>query len=142
MPHDITEGEREPGHAREAFYLCCCSRDSPPTRRAYLVMNPYAANFQVPVPSPAPTTTRTAATAVGLADEGNGEDQEAAWAEDPSQRGDGAGGYWDEHGQHHPGYGGDYDPAVYHPDGYDPTYHHQVGGQSVIAFPHQHSRRP
>lgn len=91
-------------------------------------MNPYAANFQVPAPSPAAlatatgtTTSGTAAAVVGLADEGN--DHEAAWAEGPSQNGDGAGGYWDEHGQHHPGYGGDDDPAVYHPDGYDPTYH-------------------
>lgn len=63
----------------------------------------------------------------GLGGEAAGDQgPEAAWAEDPSHNGDGAGGYWDEHGQHHPGYGGEYDPGVYHPDGYDPAYH-QVG---------------
>ena len=86
-------------------------------------MNPYAANFQVPVVPTA--TTGAAVVGPGLEGEVNDQGQEAAaWAaEDPSQNVDGAGGYWDEHGQHHPGYGGEYDPAVYHPDGYDPAYH-------------------
>lgn len=85
-------------------------------------MNPYAANFQVPVPNAAPTATVTGAAAVvGLegGEHSNDQEQAAAWAEDPSQSIDGAGGYWDEHGHHHPGY----DSAVYHPDGYDPAYH-------------------
>lgn len=106
-------------------------------------MNPYAANFQVPVPSAAPTATgTTAVVGVGQGLGGGGEasdqgGQEAgSWAEDPSQNDDGAGGYWDEHGQHHPGYGGEYDPAagVYHPDGYDPAYH-QVGGANSAVGP-------
>lgn len=98
-------------------------------------MNPYAANFQVPVPSTAPTATAitaAAAAVVGLEGEANDQGQDAAWAEDPNQNGDGSGGYWDEHGQHHPGYGVDYDPAVYHPDGgHDPAYH-QVCLESVV----------
>jgi len=73
-------------------------------------MNPYAANFQVPVSATAPAG-------------GDGEQDSAAWAEDPDQGVDGAGGYWDENGQHHPGYDGSYDPAGYHPDGYEPVYH-------------------
>lgn len=101
-------------------------------------MNPYAANFQVPVPNPAATATATGLAAegapaaaaaggdddVGLMDE-EGEGQEAVWVDDPDQHGDGTGGYWDEHGQHHPGYAGEYDPtaAVYHPDGYGARYH-------------------
>eukprot|EP00752_Nemacystus_decipiens_P004347 g3971.t1 len=85
-------------------------------------MNPYAANFQVPVVPTATTTGPTAVVSPGLDGEANDHGQEAAWAEDPGQNADGAGGYWDEHGQHHPGYGGEYDPAVYHPDGYEPAY--------------------
>lgn len=83
-------------------------------------MNPYAANFQVPV-VPAGTAGTTTVVGPGQDGEANDQSQEAAWAEDPSQSADGAGGYWDENGQHHPGYGGEYDPAAYHPDGY-----HQV----------------
>lgn len=94
-------------------------------------MNPYAPNFQVPATA---VTATPAASDVGLMDEGGGEGEagpaaaEAAWAgaDVSDQNGDGAGGYWDKHGQHHPGYGGEYDPAAYHPDGYDPAYHHQV----------------
>ena len=90
-------------------------------------MNPYAANFQVPAAAPVAAPVAAAAAAGGAAGlPGDGSEQDAAWAEDPGQSvdGGGGGGYWDEHGQHHPGYDGSYDPAAaYHPDGYDPVYH-------------------
>ncbi|CAN0447047.1 unnamed protein product, partial [Ectocarpus sp. 8 AP-2014] len=84
-------------------------------------MNPYAANFQVGAAAESSSSRSTAVAAgnVGLASEG----EEAGWGVDEAdQNGDGAGGYWDEHGQHHPGYSGEYDPAAaaYHPEaGYD-----------------------
>lgn len=108
-------------------------------------MNPYAANFQVPVPSSAATATATgiAAAAQGPTttepmDEGGAEGQEASWVDDTDQHGGGAGGYWDEHGQHqhhHPGYAGEYDPTagVYHPDGYGGARYHQVRLWCVCA---------